>query len=380
MIIDINKQRVDSDIVELFELEINATGTKVYFTTYPEAFNFYALDGDYTIIQYAPLPISFSGYEQKSEGAYSRPTISFANVLSTFKNAIGASNDALVGRKITRRKTLYKYRATEALGTEFSVHGQTPIEQAKQVFLIDRVEREDALSITFELTIGFDLQGINVPNRYILANTCTWLYQGADPGKEERIGACKWKQDNSNQGFTLYYDSNDRPIISGMVPDMPVTGITIVADNVYKESVAVTKVSDNTGDTTYTYWQALLGFTKTGTFESANFRRCRLLEGAWSSGIVYETYLESKLYNPIVSHDSKLWLALYPSENIAPGSNSLYWERADICGKKLSSCARRFKATEHTQSGVSGIPSYRIENNSVVLPYGGFPGAKRFNR
>lgn len=373
MIIDVNKQRVDSALVELYELEIE--GSTLYYTNYPENVKFYKLDGNYTIVEYVSFPMSFSGYEQKSDGPYSRPTIAFANVLTTFKSAIGASNDVLIGKKLTRRKTLQKHLATGTVGQTFGTHGVTPVEQQKQVFFIDRIERESAIEVVFELTSGFDLQGITVPNRYILANTCTWLYQGAYDGLSQRIGACKWKNTNNNPGFTVYYDKNNRPIISGTVTTALSGSVT--ANYIYRSSNSVTKVSNGGAATRYLYYQAL----STGTNDPSNLRQCRYLEGAWNSGTAYETYVEGKIYNPIVSYNNKLWVAIYPSTNVTPGTDSYYWERVDLCGKKLSSCAQRFKAVQFTgQSGPTNVPSYTSENKNIALPYGGFPGARRFNR
>jgi lambda family phage minor tail protein L len=368
MIIDINKQRVDSELVELFEL--NISGTIVYFTTYPTSVKFSERNSPYIIREYIPLPIEFSGYEQKSEGAYSRPTIVFANVLSTFKSTIGTTNDDLIGKKITRRKTLLKHLATGSVGT----NGSAPIEQPQQVFFIDRIEKETAQSVVFELTSGFDLQGVTVPNRYILANTCTWLYQGVEL---TGLGGCTWKVANNNPGFVVRYDSNDRPILSGSVSNMPTTGQTVTQNYVYRVAKTVTPVTGST-TTRYDYYQALISFTKTATLEVANFRKCRLIDGAWTSS-PYVTYREGKIYNPLVTYNGKVWVATSPSTNVPPGTDEFVWERADLCGKKLSSCAIRFKAKEFTGQGLSA-PSYSQVDDNAVLPYGGFPGAKRFNR
>lgn len=360
MLLDLNKQRVDSEIVELFEIVIDST--TVRFTSNPTTVKFSERNSPFVIREYTALPLYFSGYEQKAEGAYSRPTVTFANILSTFKNSIGVSNNDLIGKKFTRRKTLAKHLATGTVGT----NGSAPIEMPIQVFSIDRIESENAQAITFELTSGFDLQGISVPNRYILANTCTWLYQGVE---RSSLGGCTWKVANDNPNFTVRYDSNDRPIVSGSIPNMPSTGSSVTADYIYRVA----------NGSRYDYYQALVTFTKTASFEVANFRRCRLIDGAWAAGTSYVTYTQGKLYNPIVTHSNKVWVAVSPSLGITPGTDEFYWERIDTCGKKLSSCAARFKAINFTGQGLS-VPQASKDNPEAILPYGGFPGAKRFNR
>jgi|AntAceMinimDraft_11_1070367.scaffolds.fasta_scaffold00833_4 lambda family phage minor tail protein L len=374
MLLDVNKQRVDSDLVELFEVEVS-TGSFAYFTTYTSTVKFYDAESPYTIREYIPLPMIFSGFEHRSEGAYARPTIVLANVLTTFKDTIGIAPDDLIGRRVIRRKTLAKHLATGDEGTS----GSIPVEQPRQIFYMDRLQSYDAASISFELTTAFDLQGVTVPNRYILANTCSWLYQGAAHEVTNKLGGCTWKTTNNNSGFEVRYDNNDRPIIAGTIPNMPTAGTSVVANYVYRVAENVTRVSDNTTATGYKYYQALLTFTKTATFETANFRRCRHIFGTWSDAVAYETYKEGKLFNPIVEYNSKCWLAVVTSTDVTPGTNEFFWERVDICGKKLSSCAKRFKARPITSQGFTA-PYYTEEQTDGVLPYGGFPGAKRFNR
>jgi len=55
-----------------------------------------------------------------------------------------------------------------------------------------------------------------------------------------------------------------------------------------------------------------------------------------------------------------------------------YWQRGDICGKRLTSCYRRFNATPISNSSASSNPKADHEN-TAVLPFGAFPGSKRFN-
>lgn len=369
MLLDVNKQRVDSDLVELFEIEV-ATNQYAYFTTYYTNVKFSNQESPFIIREYITLPIGFSGFEHRSEGAYARPTIVLANVLSTFKSTIGIEPDDLVGRKVIRRKTLAKHLATGTIGTG----GSAPIEQPRQIFFMDRLQGSDPTSISYELTTAFDLQGVTVPNRYILANTCSWLYQGANITTVNKLGGCTWKNGNNNPGFEVRYDNNDRPIVEGTIPDMPAS--TFTANYVYKVGSTVTGVSAGTTATRYKYYQAILSTT---SFEPQNFRQCRFSEGDWSDVISYETYREGKLFNPIIKYDGKLWVAISPSLDVVPGTNDFYWERVDICGKKLTSCARRFKAIAFTGQGLS-VPSYTTEQENAVLPYGGFPGAKRFNK
>lgn len=364
MIIDINKQRVTSDLVELYQVQ--TLSGYVYFTTYPTAVTFRDYYSPYTIRTYTPLPITFTGYESKADGAYSRPRVTFANILTTFKDALG-SNDDLIGRKVIRRKTLVSQLGTGSGSTP-------PVELPKQVFIIDRIESESPAQVIFELAAPFDLAGINVPGRYIIPNTCAWIYQGNAADRTlEKIGGCSWRQDNSNPGFAVYYDYNNYLIAlnTGFATH---TGGAYTKNSLYKVAKTLTRVNVN-GSTTsisgFDYWQAIANGS--GALTTTNSRKCRAYTAHTST--TYYTYKEGRLYNDVVLYQNKMWVCTKSHTGLQlPTEGSIYWERADVCAKKLSSCAVRFKAKQ------SGGVTLVDQNETVILPYGGFPAARRFNR
>lgn len=368
MIIDINKQRVTSDLVELYQVE--TPSGYVYFTTYPIAVTFRDYFSPYTTRTYIPLPITFTGYESKADGAYSRPRVSFANILTTFKDALG-SNDDLIGRKVIRRKTLFSQLATGSGSTP-------PVELPKQIFIIDRIESESPTQVIFELAAPFDLASIKVPGRYIIPNTCAWVYQGNAADRTlQKIGGCTWRQDNSNPGFAVYYDYNNY-LIALESSFATHSGGSYTKNTLYKVVKPVlTRVNIN-GTTTilnnseFDYWQAIN--SGTGALTTNNSRRCRAYN-AHVPGTTYYTYKEGRLYSDVVLYNNKMW-ACTKSHSVSqlPIEGSSYWERVDVCAKKLSSCAVRFKAKQN--AGVTLVD----QNETIVLPYGGFPAARRFNR
>jgi lambda family phage minor tail protein L len=363
MIIDINKQRVASDLVELYQVE--TPSGYVYFTTYPTQVTFRDYYSPYTSRTYVPLPITFTGYENKADGAYSRPRVSFANILTTFKDALG-SNDALIGRKVVRRKTLYSQ-----LGTGSG--SSPPVELPKQIFIIDRIESESPTQVIFELAAPFDLAGINVPGRYIIPNTCAWVYQGNAADRSiQKIGGCTWRENNANPGFAVYYDYNNYLITSSSFATH--TGGSYTKNTLYKVAKTLSRLEINGSVTSisgFDYWQAVTDGS--GALSTSNARRCRV-NTAYSSATTYYTYKEGRLYGDVVLHNGKMWVCIISHLNQAPVEGSSYWERIDICAKKLSSCAVRFKAKQ------SGGITLVDQNETVVLPYGGFPAARRFNR
>ncbi|NDD83002.1 phage minor tail protein L [bacterium] len=357
---DLNKQRVENDLVELFIFTIS--GTNYYFTNYHTQVTFRDYINNAVVGTYIPLPIEFTGYEHKSEGAYARPRLIVANVLSTFKDQVGISNDGLLGAKVVRRRTLAD-----------NLTSNPPVELPIQSFIIDRIESETPLTVTFELTTAFDLAGVSIPSRIIVPNTCPWFYQGAASDRSgEKIGGCTFKE-ASNNSVLAYFDINNNWLSSGVDSNFTTYAGTAVKGNLYKVSGTVTRNNVGGGTTSVSanlYYQALVG--SSGTFNIANFRRVKLYT-VWDTVTSYVTYSDSN-YNNCVIRNNKIYMAINPNQNKDPLTNSYYWKRIDLCGKKLTSCAIRFRAKIE-----SGVVSVDLDNTKE-LPYGGFPAARRYSR
>jgi len=369
MIIELNKQRVTSNYVELFKLQV--PDGWLYFTTYETSVYMRDKESPYTNRLYTSLPIDFTGWEQKSEGTYARPAITFANVLTTFSDALGTfDNDDLIGLKIIRRKTLATY-LDNAGGT---AHGSPapPTEYPTQSFIIDRLSNVSATTVTFELSSPFDVTGVMIPARNILPHTCCWAYQGAaiDTPYATPIGACTWKLAADNNGVTAFFDARNNLFATGHT----ITASSAVAANdFFRTAKSLTRINvdgSETGVSSYDYWQAAAPGT-------TPYRRVRLYT-TYNGATTYYTYLEGDLYNDVVLHDDTLWVCVKShAGSQAPSIGSKYWKRADICGKKLSSCAIRYKS--QSVSNATGTTVSVLENPTKVLQYGGFPASRRYN-
>lgn len=60
--------------------------------------------------------------------------------------------------------------------------------------------------------------------------------------------------------------------------------------------------------------------------------------------------------------------------NIDPTAGTVYWDRIDICGKRLNSCKVRFQGNNTLSNPID------LDNdldNSVPLPFGGYPGTQK---
>jgi len=162
-------------IVEMFDVDLspitNDPGDIYYFTN--------QLKEDGTKIQwkgnvYEPLPILAAGYDKNTNGQIAQPTLTVANVLGTFTQVV-ASFDDLVGAKVTRRRTLQKY-------LDGSPQADPLQEFPVDIFYIERKTQETALAITWQLSSILDLEGVRLPRRVITQNLCLWKYRSSECG------------------------------------------------------------------------------------------------------------------------------------------------------------------------------------------------------
>ena len=376
MILELNKQRVTSDYIELYQLQ--TPDGWLYFTTHEAAVYMRDKESPFTNRLYSSLPIDFTGWEQKSEGTYARPAITFVNILTTFSDALGNfDNDDLIGRKIVRRKTL-AIHLDNAGGT---AHGApaAPTEFPVQSYVIDRIASMDATTVTFELASPFDVSGVMIPARSILPNACCWSYQAAatDTPFATSTGACTWKLAANNNGVVAFFDARNSLFASTAIHTLASIGASAAAANdFFKTAKALTRVNvdgsfttTGLGDKAYDYWQAAAPGT-------VAYRRMRPYS-TYNGATPYYTFIEGDLYNDVVLSGSTLWVCIKShASGQAPAIGSKYWKRADICGKKLSSCAIRYKSIAATNA--TGATVSVLEDATKVLQYGGFPASRRY--
>jgi len=149
---------------------------------------------------YYGFPIGMDGIDITNDGAMNRPSLTIANVesllrtSSTFQNAFdsqraeaagatgsGIANfklDKLVGKKVTRRRTLEKYLNISAGQTTDAASATDIIELPKAVYIIDRIASKTNIMVMLELASPFDLSGIRVPRREVIGKYCGWIYKG----------------------------------------------------------------------------------------------------------------------------------------------------------------------------------------------------------
>ena len=169
-------------IIELFELQLDTTlhgaSTTYYWHNGVNA----AVTGNIVFAgnTYVRLPVEATGFDYTSSGSLPRPTLRISNLFSDMTtllllvNATTPGND-LGGATVRRIRTLKKFLDGEAAADP---NARFPTE----IWYVDRKSNENRDLVEFELASKFDLAGVMLPQRQIIANVCQWKYRGAECG------------------------------------------------------------------------------------------------------------------------------------------------------------------------------------------------------
>ena len=158
-----------SGVISLYELDLTpiaGSGSVYRFCNYADTEGASVSFGGIT---YQAIAIAASGFEINTNGQLPTPTLRISNVYGLITSLVGGLQD-LVGAKLTRRRTLIKY-----LDGQPSEDPDTAYPD--DIWYIERKVREDKIEVEFQLSSSFDLEGLQLPGRLQLANTCTFTYR-----------------------------------------------------------------------------------------------------------------------------------------------------------------------------------------------------------
>jgi len=130
---------------------------------------------------YVKFPVKVTGFEITGKGSVPRPRMQVSNVLSAITAILLAYKD-LQGAKVTRLRTLAKYLDASNFSGGTNPTADSTASFPDDVYYIDRKVSENRLLVEFELTSAFDLQGVQIPRRQIIANTCPFVYRSTECG------------------------------------------------------------------------------------------------------------------------------------------------------------------------------------------------------
>ena len=372
-------------IVELFQLHLDAT-------LHGSADIFYFHNGVNADVSgnvvwngqsYVRLALEASGFDYTSSGSLPRPRLAVSNIGSSITalllqvNLITTGND-LGGAKVVRIRTLKKYLDGQA-GAD--PHAKFPDE----IWYVDRKSNENRSVVEFELASKFDLVGVMLPRRQIIANVCQWRYRSAECGYTGPPVADA--NDNVLQGSTnaLLNDYLQKSAIYKTAVATTAAAFSnlataqnnlnnaqetyyLISDN-YSASAPLYYVSSgNRFNQARNYWnnaEVSLGSQYRQGSQEENFSRniyYRIQQWGVNAGdiaakqAIYDAALAT--YNAAVAAEAT---ALANATAARDAYMALgITDPADQCGKRISSCNLRFKD---------------LITGESELPFGSFPGA-----
>jgi lambda family phage minor tail protein L len=121
---------------------------------------------------YTPYPVKAEEFEWSTQGTLPRPKLSVSNV-GGITSALCREYGDLVGCILTRIQTFKRFLAGQP---EANATQTLPI----QKFVIERKSIETNSLCSFDLSIPSDAEGVSLPRRLIISNTCIWRYRGPE--------------------------------------------------------------------------------------------------------------------------------------------------------------------------------------------------------
>lgn len=129
-------------------------------------------------VTYEPYPMEVEGFEQSAVGKLPRPKLRASNIGGSLGAFINSIKDGL-GAKITRRRTFAKYLDAVNFPAG-NPHADPNAHFEDEIFYLSRKLNENPIFMEFELAVPFDIMGVRLPRRQVIAGTCTWQYRSAE--------------------------------------------------------------------------------------------------------------------------------------------------------------------------------------------------------
>ncbi|MFV8942299.1 phage minor tail protein L [Moellerella wisconsensis] len=160
-------------ILDLFELNLQNLGGEII--------RFYGgVNGNYENViwqgkEYQAYPIKAEGFELKTAGTASRPTLTVSNLFG-FMTGLNSDFNDIVGAKLVRRQV--PATALDAVNFKEGNPEANPTYEALSWFIINEMTEETFEQVTYSLASPSESDIAIIPARTILADICTWVYRG----------------------------------------------------------------------------------------------------------------------------------------------------------------------------------------------------------
>ncbi|HBG06330.1 MAG: phage minor tail protein L [Geobacteraceae bacterium GWC2_58_44] len=255
-------------IVELFDLDLTPIDPAAGIARFHAGTNELSQPVVWQQYSYEPRPVQASGFGITTTGSAPRPKLQVSNIPTTgsvgLMTLLNRDYRDLVGAIVTRHRTLVKYLDAVNFPGAVNPDADPTVEFPLDIYYVERRLTENRLYAEYELSSIYDLEGVYLPGRQVIRDTCSYSYRSWDATADD----------------FLYQDARGLPVAC------PYTGVAY--------------------------------FDRMG--------------------------------NPVAEASQ------------------------DQCGRRLSDCRKRFS------TGTRTLDQVAVPIVSESLPFGGFPGAGRYNR
>ena len=126
---------------------------------------------------YMAFPVLLESMAYTGDGSVPRPKLHLSNI-NGFISQFLLQNQDIIGAKITRRRVFARF--LDAVNFPGGVSPYTPDPTAAypdEIFFLNRKITENRMTVSFELATAFELDGVKLPNRPLLALICPIRYR-----------------------------------------------------------------------------------------------------------------------------------------------------------------------------------------------------------
>lgn len=167
------------NLIELFTIDNTAIGGSIH--------NFHAGSNGlsqaivFDNVTYSMWPIEAYGFELSAKGTLPTPTMKVANITGII-GALCNDLDDLINAKLTRRRVFAKYLDAINFPTGVNPSASPTNKFPDEIWYVERKVNENAIFVEFTLSSSMDVEGIKLPLRQVIANSCPWKFRGPECG------------------------------------------------------------------------------------------------------------------------------------------------------------------------------------------------------
>lgn len=171
-------------LVELFDLDL----TPIDPTAGVARFHAGTNELDQPVVwqghSYLPRPVQASGFGLSTTGAAPRPKLQVSNIPALggvgMMTLLNRDYRDLIGAVITRRRTLVKYLDAVNFPGGINPTADPTVEFPLDIYYVERRLTENRVFAEYELSSIYDLEGVSLPRRQVIRDTCSFSYRSWD--------------------------------------------------------------------------------------------------------------------------------------------------------------------------------------------------------